>query len=82
MKNSSYAAFLMLSLMGLVVEVFALLPLIMLPIIFCVYLGLIIILCLGADPYFEKKYNKFRWYARRNLCWASAQHVARQYILQ
>jgi hypothetical protein len=82
MKDSYYTAFVTLSLMALMVEVFALSPATMLPLIFCVFLSLTLILGFGAEPYFKKQYNKVRRYARRNLHLLGAEQMARRYIMQ
>ena len=82
MKNSYYTAFVTLSLMALAVEVFALSPAIMLPLLFCAFLSLTLVLGFGAEPYFKKQYNKVRRYARRNLKLLGAEQMARRYIMQ
>ena len=82
MKNSYYTAFVTLSLMALAVEVFALSPAIMLPLLFCAFLSLALVLTFGAESYFKKQYNKVRRYARRNLKLLGAEQMARRYIMQ
>ena len=82
MKNSYYTAFVTLSLMALAVEVFALSPAIMLPLLFCAFLSLTLVLGFGAEPYFKKQYNRVRRYARRNLKLLGAEQMARRYIMQ
>ena len=81
MKNSYYTAFVTLSLMALMVEG-ALSPATMLPLIFCVFLSLTLVLGFGAEPYFKKQYNKVRRYARRNLHLLGAEQMVRRYIMQ
>ena len=82
MKNSYYTAFVTLSLMALTVEVFALSPATMLPLLFCAFLSLTLVLGFGVEPYFKKQYNKVRRYARRNLKLLGAEQMARRYIMQ
>lgn len=82
MKNSYYTAFVTLSLMALAVEIFALSPAIMLPLLFCAFLSLTLVLGFGAEPYFKKQYNRVRRYARRNLKLLGAEQMARRYIMQ
>ena len=82
MKNSYYTAFVTLSLMALAVEIFALSPAIMLPLLFCAFLSLTLVLGFGVEPYFKKQYNKVRRYARRNLKLLGAEQMVRRYIMQ
>ena len=82
MKNSYYTAFVTLSLMALTVEIFALSPAIMLPLLFCAFLSLTLVLGFGAEPYFKKQYKKVRRYARRNLHLLGAEQMVRRYIMQ